>query len=195
MSSILIYLLILVSLFAGLTGQANNIEETNIPAHVAGIPNLPDDALQSILWHEQYLPEERMLFKILLKELGYSMNAEDPLWQPADVQMVKKFQRDHKIHVDGKIGPETMNMMLRALSLYYEQIADIPYVIDLDLLPPGVIVQNRERVRVGEIVKYFNRDLARFRYARVLSIHKNRVEILDWTRKETFIVDIDDLNK
>ncbi len=185
--------LALVFLTGILTAQSEENRQ-NIPAHIAGVPNLAEDALQSVLWHEQYLPEERMLFKMLLKELGYSMNPTDPLWRPEDVAMIKKFQRDHKIRVDGKIGPETMTMMLRALSLYYEQISDIPYVVDLDLLPPGVIVQNRERVRIGEIVKYFNRDLARFRYARVLSIHNNRVEILDWTRKETFIVDIDDLN-
>ena len=130
----------------------------------------------------------------MMQILGYPMEVQDPLWTPANAGVVKRFQREHRIRVDGKIGPETMGTMLRALLLYYEQISDIPYVVDLDLLPPGVIIQNRERIRVGEIVKYFHTDLARFRYARVLSIHNNRVEILDWTRKETFIVDIDDLN-
>lgn len=166
----------------------------NLPAHIANL-DLQPEVLQSVLWHEQYLPEERMLFKMILQILGYPIKPQDPLWNPVDVSVVKRFQKEHKIRVDGKIGPETMGIMFRALLLYYEQISDIPYVIDLDLLPPGVIIQNRERVRVGEIVKYFHPGLARFRYARVLSIHNNRVEIFDWTRKETFIVDIDDLNR
>ena len=175
--------------------QSRTQPNQNLPDHVANYPNIQDADLQSILWHEQYIAEERMLLKMMLQILGYPMEPQDPLWSPTDAATVKSFQRDHRIRVDGKIGPETMGTMLRALLLYYEQISDIPYVVDLDLLPPGVIIQNRDRIREGEIVKYFHKELARFRYARVLSVHNNRVEILDWTRKETFIVDIDDLNR
>jgi len=186
------FLLFAILIVSQAISQAPN---PNLPEHVSNYPDIQPDALQSILWHEQYLPEERMLFKMMLQILGYPIEPQDPLWNPSNSGVVKRFQKEHKIRVDGKVGPETMGTMLRALMLYYEQISDIPYVIDLDLLPPGVIIQNRERIRIGEIVKYFHSDLARFRYARVLSVHSNRVEILDWTRKETFIVDIDDLNR
>jgi len=88
--------------------QSRTQPNQNLPDHVANYPNIQDADLQSILWHEQYIAEERMLLKMMLQILGYPMEPQDPLWSPTDAATVKSFQRDHRIRVDGKIGPETM---------------------------------------------------------------------------------------
>ena len=51
-----------------------------------------------------------------LNELGYSCGVADGILGTKTEKAIKKFQKDHKLTVDGQFGPKSANMLIQILN-------------------------------------------------------------------------------
>jgi len=95
--------------------------------------------------------------------------------------------------VDGKIGMETLSTMSFILNELYRHRDDESSLEFPQSSMGKILFTNYDRVRVGDIVKYWHYDFDKWLYARVTKIVDTTVSLQDWRRDEHFIMDMDDI--
>ncbi|MFQ6677183.1 MAG: peptidoglycan-binding domain-containing protein [Fidelibacterota bacterium] len=144
-------------------------------------------------WYDQYNEEENILLKEILSHFGYEINTDTSYWSSDDTDIVKQFQEKNFIRVDGKIGPETLSTM----SFILHELFDHESIESIQgFTQPtfgNILFTNYDQVKVGDIVKYWHPDFDKWLYARVTSIVGTTVTLNDWSRRETFMMDKDDI--
>lgn len=125
-------------------------------------------------FHQRYDAEERLLFKAILNTLGYAVSMESSDWDEETEAVVRKFQADQEIRIDGKVGPETMKAMMEALQ-----------GLTLSTGPMAAPDQT-EAIQLGEILKYTTTNFKETDLGRVISVRGDSLTLYDW-KKHRFV--------
>lgn len=149
--------------------------------------------LSEVDWHDRYTDEERLLLKDILFHFGYEIDTDTSQWTQENSEVVKVFQQDNFIKVDGKIGPETLSTMSFILHELYRHHDEESFQESSQSSIGKILFTNYDRVRVGDMVKYWHYDFDKWLYARVTKIVDTTVFLHDWRRDERFIMDMDDI--
>lgn len=144
-------------------------------------------------WHHRYDDEENLLLKEILSHIGYEIDTDTSIWSENGIEIIKKFQRDNFIKVDGKIGPETLSTMSFILHELYKHAGSESFQETSQPSFGDLAFSNYDHIRVGDIVKYWHYDFEKWLYARVTKITGTTVELHDWIRDESFYMDMENI--
>ncbi|MFQ6607307.1 MAG: peptidoglycan-binding domain-containing protein [Fidelibacterota bacterium] len=153
----------------------------------------PQESYDEIEWHNRYTGEEKLLLKNILFHLGYEIETDTSLWTAKNSEVVRKFQQDNLIKIDGKIGPETLSTMSLALQVLYRHESETASNELAQPLHGKILFRNTDKVHEGDIVKYWHYDFDKWLYSRVIKIVGTEVTLHDWRRDEIFVMDMDNI--